>query len=182
MTKGLDKARELMPQIEAAKKAFDNPDLAEVLTDSFEGSTPYGEYLAKLGVTLEQVRQWRRRLKKAGVTVVTVKSIPHPYADGKPTNQDKFRAQKSVTPKPTKKTTKKSVTEKFIRVDLTKAQMREIAEVREEVTITGAFSVGNGLNIPVAKYQANAKALILGLEQRITNLNKESVALVEAKS
>ena len=65
MTKGLDKARELMPQIEAAKKAFDNPDLAEVLsTDSFEGSTTYGEYLAKLGVTLEQVRQWRRRLKR----------------------------------------------------------------------------------------------------------------------
>jgi hypothetical protein len=179
--KGLDKARELMPQIERAKKAFDHPDSYDWKLRAVDGNPrlDYGDYLAALGVTPEQVRQWRRRLKKAG-EVVTLKSIPHPYADGKPTNQDKFRAQKSVTPKPTKKTTKKSVTEKFIRVDLTKAQMREIAEVREEVTITGAFSVGNGLNIPVAKYQANAKALILGLEQRITNLNKESVALVEA--
>jgi len=72
-----------MPQIEAAKA---------------QGKEAYSACLMSLGVTPEQVRQWRRRLKKAG-EVVTLKSIPHPYADGKPTNQDKFRAQQSVTPK-----------------------------------------------------------------------------------
>ena len=59
MTQGLDKARELLPVITIAKETLD----AGVKVD---GCATYSEYLAHLGVTVDQVRQWRRRLKKAG--------------------------------------------------------------------------------------------------------------------
>jgi hypothetical protein len=71
MTQGLDKARELLPVITIAKETLD----AGMKVD---GCATYSEYLAHLGVTVDQVRQWRRRLKKAGevVTPMPAKKAP----------------------------------------------------------------------------------------------------------
>jgi transcription elongation GreA/GreB family factor len=59
---GLDQARRLMPQIEEAKARLSQKE--------------YGAYLKTLGVTRQQVRQWRRRLKNAGGVTQTVPKKP----------------------------------------------------------------------------------------------------------
>lgn len=63
--------------------------------------------------------------------------------------------------------TKEDAPPDFIRVKLTKAQLREVDAVREELKITGVYQIKTErLNFRSDTYQENAKALVLALEAR----------------
>lgn len=62
---GLDKAKQLMPLIEAARA---------------QGTEQYRAALAEHGVTTDQVRQWRSRLKKKSGVTTTQKPASRPKA------------------------------------------------------------------------------------------------------